>query len=229
MPRSPEYIDREINQAKEFLRMAIIDNGEVSPNGLILRLKDINRVVDSELLQAVSQPITKWLKNILGNINYDKTRLAVVEGSGDYLAAHIGNTMRLKIITFKKGGPSETMFGQIITGQIESPNRIHGPQIISAEAKDLQKNVIIIDDFIRGGRTVNKAAQMVTDAGGRVIAVCAAIARSQARESGILKTCFFLPIIEIDDMIPGTSTEKAKIKFAGETSYRELQRSWGQD
>lgn len=215
----------ELRTAREMLITTIVENGEVSPNGLALRVEPLNRVIEPGLIELVDRSMASWVRTTVNDIDKRTTRVGVVGGSGDALAVRVAVELGLVSVVFTEGR-LDTMFGPVLSRIISSPRR-RKPTTISVETMELRgREIIMVDDFIRGGTTIKTANQMVEEAGGQVVAVCAAVARSSARSLSFLQRCPFLAVVEIEEIIPHRGDEPAQVKFAGMLGYQTLNRRW---
>lgn len=214
------------NNAPEALQNAIINHGEISPDGAILRLKDLNRTVDMELIRLISDQMVSWLRGSLKEIDREKTVVAVVESSGNILAGLVGERLDLPVVIIKKGQP-KTLFGRILSEEIHSFTR-RQPTRISVERKDIkEKKVIIIDDFAATGETLEAVEKMAKGAEARILAICVAISKPGQGSKEVLGKTRSLSIVTIEEMGSARDGSPAMIKFAG-MPPQQLKRHWGE-
>lgn len=214
------------NNAQEALQNAIINHGEISPDGAILRLKDLNRTVDMELIRLISDHMVSWLRGSLKEIDREKTVVAVVESSGNILAGLVGERLNLPVVIIKKGKP-KTLFGRTLSKEIHSFTR-RQPTRISVEKKDIEgKGVIIIDDFAATGETLEAVEEMAKRAHSKILAICVAVSKPGQGSAEILKKIPSLSAVTIEEMEPAKDNLPAMIKFAG-MPFQKLERRWGE-
>jgi len=212
--------------ANKALTTVIIEYGEISPDGAILRLKPLNRTVDTILIDLLGQAMAGWARKTLVDLARDNTMIAVVESSGNMLAYAVGKELSLPVVVIKKGKPA-TMFGEIVSEEIHSFTR-KAPTVISVETKDITgKNLILVDDFAATGETLEAVEKMAQRAGGQIAAIAVAISKPAQGSQEVMGRIPSLSIVTIESMTPASGTEPARIKFAGRPE-QTLVKKWGE-
>ncbi len=215
-----------IPNAHEMLVNTILDQGEISPDGAILRLKPLNRTVDTRLIDTLGQAMAAWVKKTVPDITGDHTKVAVVESSGNMLAYAVGKELFLPVVVIKKGRPI-TMSGDVLSEEIHSFTR-KTPTIISVEERDIAgQRLIVVDDFAATAETIIAAEKMSKKAGGYVQAICVAIAKPNQGSAEILERIPSFPVVTIEEMEPAKDNQPATIQIKG-LPPRPLKRNWGE-
>ncbi len=218
---------KELAAVPQMLRERIIQEGEISPDGAVLRLKPLNRVVDVHLISRMADYMADWVKREVPvlKLEADKARVMVVESSGNMLAGSLGERLALSVVVVKKGRPG-TMFGPVLTEEIHSFTR-QQPTTIAVERRDIAgMNLVGVDDFAASGDTLEAVEKMAKRAGGELIAILVGIAKPSQGSGEIMSRIRSLAVVEIESMRAGTAAEPARIKFR-DLPEQSLVRRWG--
>lgn len=210
------------------LRERIVRTGEVSPDGAILRFKELNRKVDVGLLKETADFMTSWISQQIppSELAPEKTTVVVVESSGNMLAGFVAERLNLPVVIIKKGKPA-TMFGEILGEEIHSFTR-QTPTIISVEERDIaDKKLVVIDDFAATGDTLKAVERMAEQANSEIVAIAVAVSKPDQGSREILNRILSLSVVTIEEMTPATAAEPARIKFVG-MPEQTLVRRWGE-
>lgn len=212
----------------QILRQQIVETGEVSPDGVILRFKALNRRVEMGLVKRVADFMADWIRQRISSEELvpERSIVCVVESSGNMLAGFVGERLNLPVVIFKKG-KSKTMFGEILYEKVHAVTR-QNPTTICVERKDIKgKQVIAIDDFAGSGETLEALEKMAVKAGGKLVAIAVAVSKPSQGSKEIMSKIPSLSVVTIEKMTPATETEPAKIKFVG-IPEQILAKKWGE-
>lgn len=212
-------------ETPEKLKRKIIETGEVSPDGAILRVKALNRNVDMGLIREIADYMVVKIRQSLEIIDSQDTIVCVVESSGNMLAGFVGERLGINVVIIKKGKP-KTVFGKTLTKKIHSFTR-GTPTTICVEEEDIRgKNIILVDDFAATGETLKAVKEMADEAGADISFITVAVSKPRQGSERILKGIPSLSVVTIEEMEPEKNGQLARIKFQGE-NWQELKCRWG--
>ena len=157
----------------EALRKRILEEGENLGRGILKIDSFLNHQVDAELMDAVG-------KEIAGRFSATRpTLILTAEVSGIIPAVMTGKALqnlpvlyarKHKPITMKEpvyvdGAPSHTKGGEVLL--MVSPEFLHA-----------HDRVLIVDDFLATGRTIDALARIVNNAGATLVGIATVVEKS---------------------------------------------------
>ena len=157
----------------EALRKRILEEGENLGRGILKIDSFLNHQVDAELMDAVG-------KEIAGRFSATRpTLILTAEVSGIIPAVMTGKALhnlpvlyarKHKPITMKEpvyvdGAPSHTKGGEVLL--MVSPEFLHA-----------HDRVLIVDDFLATGRTIDALARIVSNAGATLVGIATVVEKS---------------------------------------------------
>jgi len=157
----------------EALRRRILEEGENLGRGILKIDSFLNHQVDAELMDAVG-------KEIAGRFSATRpTLILTAEVSGIIPAVMTGKALqnlpvlyarKHKPITMKEpvyvdGAPSHTKGGEVLL--MVSPEFLHA-----------HDRVLIVDDFLATGRTIDALARIVSNAGATLVGIATVVEKS---------------------------------------------------
>lgn len=157
----------------EALRSRILDEGENLGRGILKIDSFLNHQVDAELMDAVGQEIARRFSPAR------PTLVLTAEVSGIIPAVMTGKALhnlpvlyarKHKPITMKEpvyvdGAPSHTKGGEVLL--MVSPEFLHA-----------HDRVLIVDDFLATGRTIDALARIVNNAGATLVGIATVVEKS---------------------------------------------------
>lgn len=207
------------------LRQRIIETGEISSDGAILRFKEFNRDGLIDLIVKTAEYMADWIRLKFPDINQEDFKVVVVDSSGRDLAAFVAWQLGIARTVIKKDRPT-TMFGDVLEEEIHSFTRKR-PVKLAVEEKDIHgKRLIAVDDFAASGDTLEAVERMAQRATGELAAIVVGISKPGQGSGEIMRRIPSLAVVEIETMTAATATEPAKIRFVGQPE-QVLQRRWG--
>ena len=157
----------------EALRRRILEEGENLGRGILKIDSFLNHQVDAELMDAVG-------KEIAGRFSATRpTLILTAEVSGIIPAVMTGKALhnlpvlyarKHKPITMKEpvyvdGAPSHTKGGEVLL-------------MVSPEFLRAHDRVLIVDDFLATGRTIDALARIVSNAGATLVGIATVVEKS---------------------------------------------------
>ena len=157
----------------EALRRRILEEGENLGRGILKIDSFLNHQVDAELMDAVGQEIA-------GRFSATRpTLILTAEVSGIIPAVMTGKALhnlpvlyarKHKPITMKEpvyvdGAPSHTKGGEVLL-------------MVSPEFLRAHDRVLIVDDFLATGRTIDALARIVSNAGATLVGIATVVEKS---------------------------------------------------
>lgn len=157
----------------EALRKRILEEGENLGRGILKIDSFLNHQVDAELMDAVGQEIA-------GRFSATRpTLILTAEVSGIIPAVMTGKALhnlpvlyarKHKPITMKEpvyvdGAPSHTKGGEVLL-------------MVSPEFLRAHDRVLIVDDFLATGRTIDALARIVSNAGATLVGIATVVEKS---------------------------------------------------
>ena len=157
----------------EALRRRILEEGENLGRGILKIDSFLNHQVDAELMDAVGQEIAGRFSAT------NPTLILTAEVSGIIPAVMTGKALqnlpvlyarKHKPITMKEpvyvdGAPSHTKGGEVLL--MVSPEFLHA-----------HDRVLIVDDFLATGRTIDALARIVNNAGSTLVGIATVVEKS---------------------------------------------------
>ena len=173
----------------EALRRRILEEGENLGRGILKIDSFLNHQVDAELMDAVG-------KEIAGRFSATRpTLILTAEVSGIIPAVMTGKALqnlpvlyarKHKPITMKEpvyvdGAPSHTKGGEVLL--MVSPEFLHA-----------HDRVLIVDDFLATGRTIDALARIVKNAGAELVGIATVVEKSFEGGRELLEKQWDVPV-----------------------------------
>jgi xanthine phosphoribosyltransferase len=170
---SQVFIQQGKEAKMEALRRRILEEGENLGRGILKIDSFLNHQVDAELMDAVGQEIAGRFSAT------SPTLILTAEVSGIIPAVMTGKALqnlpvlyarKHKPITMKEpvyvdGAPSHTKGGEVLL--MVSPEFLHA-----------HDRVLIVDDFLATGRTIDALARIVSNAGATLVGIATVVEKS---------------------------------------------------
>ncbi|MFL7837154.1 MAG: xanthine phosphoribosyltransferase [Candidatus Promineifilaceae bacterium] len=188
----------------EELKKRILDEGQNLGRGILKIDSFLNHQVDANLMAAVGQEIARRFSDV------KPTLILTAEVSGIIPAVMTGQALnnlpvlyarKHKPITMKEpvyidGAPSHTKGGEVLL--MVSPEFLHA-----------HDRVLIVDDFLASGRTIDALARIVQNAGAELVGIATVVEKSFEGGRELLQEQWNVPIESmaiITDMSGGRIT-----------------------
>jgi xanthine phosphoribosyltransferase len=173
----------------EELKKRILDEGQNLGRGILKIDSFLNHQVDADLMAAVGQEIARRFSDV------KPTLILTAEVSGIIPAVMTGQALnnlpvlyarKHKPITMKEpvyidGAPSHTKGGEVLL-------------MVSPEFLDAQDRVLIVDDFLASGRTIDALARIVQNAGADLVGIATVVEKSFEGGRELLQEQWNVPI-----------------------------------
>jgi xanthine phosphoribosyltransferase len=188
----------------EELRKRILNEGQNLGRGILKIDSFLNHQVDPQLMDAVGREIARRFSDV------EPTLILTAEVSGIIPAVMTGKALnnlpvlyarKHKPITMKEpvyidGAPSHTKGGEVLL--MVSPEFLHAGD-----------RVLIVDDFLASGRTIDALARIVQNAGAELVGIATVVEKSFEGGRELLQEQWNVPIEAmalITDMTGGRIT-----------------------
>jgi len=173
----------------EELKKRILDEGQNLGRGILKIDSFLNHQVDADLMAAVGQEIARRFSDV------KPTLILTAEVSGIIPAVMTGQALnnlpvlyarKHKPITMKEpvyidGAPSHTKGGEVLL-------------MVSPEFLDAQDRVLMVDDFLASGRTIDALARIVQNAGADLVGIATVVEKSFEGGRELLQEQWNVPI-----------------------------------
>jgi xanthine phosphoribosyltransferase len=173
----------------EILRRRILEEGQNLGRGILKIDSFLNHQVDAELMDAVGQEIARRFSEAR------PTLILTAEVSGIIPAVMAGKALnnlpvlyarKHKPITMKEpvyidGAPSHTKGGEVLL--MVSPEFLHA-----------QDRVLIVDDFLASGQTIDALARIVQNAGAELVGIATVVEKSFEGGRELLQKQWGVPV-----------------------------------
>ncbi len=196
-----------IDQARRQLRAKIEEEGEVLDEEFLKVDSFLNHKVSPVLMNLIGEALAKFFE--------DKgvTKVVTAEAAGNIIAYTTADKLtsstdrEVEVIYAKKGVPQTMANEEVRT--LQSPTKGNSTNLaISGDFLDPADRILVVDDFLFTGRTVDTISEIIEDLSGEIVGYGFVICKKQAggypRLQSRGKPIFSL--IEIESMDPQTST-----------------------
>jgi xanthine phosphoribosyltransferase len=157
----------------EQLRRRILDEGQNLGRGILKIDSFLNHQVDAELMAAVGREIAGRFAGA------EPTLILTAEVSGIIPAVMTGKALdNLPVLYARKHKPITMMEPVYID---EAPSHTKGGQVhlmVSPEFLHASDRVLIVDDFLASGRTIDALARIVAHAGAALVGIATVVEKS---------------------------------------------------
>lgn len=154
------------------LKERILAEGQNLGNGILKVDAILNHQVDPLLMKAMGEEIAR----LFGDKKID--RILTAEVSGIAPAVMAGMALEVPVVYARKQKPL-TMSGPVYLEV--APSHTKGGEVlllVSSEFLHEGENVLIVDDFLASGKTIEKLIRMVNSAGANLVGICAVIEKT---------------------------------------------------
>ncbi len=156
----------------EELKEKILKEGKNLGNGILKVNTFLNHQIDSHLMVIVGRGIADrfW--------HYHPTKVLTAEISGIAPAVQAGVFLDAPVV-FARRVKSITMPDEVYTRTVPSHTKgITSDLIVAAEMISPQDRILIVDDFLATGKTIEALASIVEEAGAELVGIGAVIEKS---------------------------------------------------
>lgn len=168
----------------------------------------LNHQLDPQLMYEMGVEIGRRFENV----KVDRILTAEISGIAPALMA--GYTLNVPVVYARKIKPI-TMFGPVFLET--APSHTKGAEVnllVSAEFMPPDEDVLIIDDFLASGKTLQALARIVESARSRVSGVAVVVEKTfEGGRQYILEKGYHMPI---ESLVQITGMENGQISFAEE-------------
>jgi len=178
-----------IERCAQLLKKLVEEEGRVLKGGILKVDTFLNHQIDPELMRNVGKAIVEEFGKI------ELTKIITVESSGIAPAMSASLYLGTPLIFIRKKRPI-TMCDYI---KAEAPSHTKGgitELYLSREMLNLEDKVLIVDDFLASGKTIEAVAKMVLDAGAELKGIVGVIEKTF--ENGRKRLSHFnVPVISL--------------------------------
>jgi xanthine phosphoribosyltransferase len=152
------------------LKQRILDEGENLGHGILKIDSFLNHQLDPNLMEAVGEEIARRFADT------HPTRILTAEVSGIIPAVMAGKAMgNLPVVYARKHKPI-TMMEPVYVDS--APSHTKGGEVmlmVSPEFLHAEDRVLIVDDFLASGKTINALCRIVQNAGATLVGIAAVV------------------------------------------------------
>ncbi|NCF65393.1 MAG: xanthine phosphoribosyltransferase [Chloroflexi bacterium] len=157
----------------EVLRERILAEGQNLGRGILKIDSFLNHQVDAELMEAVGEEIAKWFTGS------GATLVLTAEVSGIIPALMTGKAMgNLPVLYARKHKPITMMEPVYVDG---APSHTKGGEVllmVSPEFLHANDRVLIVDDFLASGRTIDALGRIVANSGAALVGIATVVEKT---------------------------------------------------
>ncbi len=154
----------------EKIRRRILDEGQNLGNGILKIDSFLNHQVDAELMAGVGEEIAERF------LETQPTLVLTAEVSGIIPAVMTGKAMgNIPVLYARKHKPITMQEPVYVDG---APSHTKGGEVllmVSPEFLQTHDRVLIVDDFLASGRTIDALARIVSNAGAVLVGIAAVV------------------------------------------------------
>ena len=154
----------------QLLKERILKDGENLGNGILKIDSFLNHQIDAELMEAIGKDIANQFKGL------NPTRILTAEVSGLIPAAMVGKAMgNIPVVYARKKKPI-TMREPVFIETAPSHTKGHEVSLmVSPEFLENNDRILIVDDFLASGRTIDALARIVQNSGATLVGISAVV------------------------------------------------------
>jgi xanthine phosphoribosyltransferase len=164
---------QEKREKMEVLKQRILEEGQNLGRGILKIDSFLNHQVDSELMEQVGDEIAK---RFAGS---GATLILTAEVSGIIPAVMTGKAMgNLPVLYARKHKPITMMEPVYVDG---APSHTKGGEVllmVSPEFLTVDDRVLIVDDFLATGRTIDALGRIVANSGATLVGIATVVEKS---------------------------------------------------
>lgn len=157
----------------EILKQRILKEGENLGRGILKIDSFLNHQIDAELMEAIGREIAAHF------VDARPTRVLTAEVSGLIPAAMVGKALgNIPVVYARKRKPitmREPVFVEF------APSHTKGEEVslmVSPEFLHSADRVLIVDDFLASGRTIDALARIVQSSGAALVGIAAVVEKT---------------------------------------------------
>ena len=173
----------------EELRRRILDEGQNLGRGILKIDSFLNHQVDAELMDAVGREIAARFAAT------QPTLILTAEVSGIIPAVMTGKALNnLPVLYARKHKPITMMEPVYVDG---APSHTKGGEVllmVSPEFLHAGDRVLIVDDFLATGRTIDALARIVKNAGAELVGIATVVEKSFEGGRELLEQQWHVPV-----------------------------------
>ena len=159
--------------AMEVLKARILQEGQNLGRGILKIDSFLNHQLDAELMEAIGNEIARRF------VDHKPTRVVTAEVSGIVPAIMAGKALgNIPVVYARKHKPITMMEPVYIDA---APSHTKGGEVmlmISPEFLHASDRVLIVDDFLASGRTIDALARIVRNSGAELVGIAAVVEKT---------------------------------------------------
>jgi xanthine phosphoribosyltransferase len=163
------------------LRERILTEGQNLGNGILKIDSFLNHQIDANLMEAIGLDIANQYRDA------NPTRILTAEVSGLIPAAMVGKAMgNLPVVYARKKKPVTMMEPVYLE---KAPSHTKGSEVslmVSPEFLQSSDRILIVDDFLASGRTIDALARIVQRSGATLVGISAVVEKIFEGGRGLL-------------------------------------------
>ncbi|WP_053001184.1 xanthine phosphoribosyltransferase [Kosmotoga pacifica] len=178
-----------VERCSQLLRRLIEEEGTVLEGGILKVDSFLNHQINPVLMRSIGEAIGEYFAQV------NLTKIVTVESSG--IAPALATSLQLGVPTVFIRKKRPITMSNYIKG--EAPSHTKGgitELFLSKEMVDSRDRVLIVDDFLASGRTIEAVADMVIKTGAELKGIVGVIEKTFEGGRKLLKT-FDVPIVSL--------------------------------
>jgi len=154
----------------QLLKERILRDGENLGNGILKIDSFLNHQIDAELMEAIGKDIAEQFADT------KPTRILTAEVSGLIPAAMVGKAMGNIPVVYARKKKPVTMREPVYIESAPSHTKGHEVSLmVSPEFLLENDRILIVDDFLASGRTIDALARIVKSSGATLVGISAVV------------------------------------------------------
>lgn len=155
------------------LKERILAEGQNLGNGILKIDSFLNHQIDAALMEGIGEEIAAQFRHT------EPTRILTAEVSGLIPAAMVGKAMgNLPVVYARKKKPITMMEPVYIETAPSHTKGIEVSLMVSPEFLHKSDRVLIVDDFLASGRTIDALARIVQASGAELVGITAVVEKT---------------------------------------------------
>ncbi|MEM7335285.1 MAG: xanthine phosphoribosyltransferase [Chloroflexota bacterium] len=157
----------------QLLKERILTEGQNLGNGILKIDSFLNHQIDAVLMEAVGKDIAEQFAQD------EPTRILTAEVSGLIPAAMVGKAMKNIPVVYARKKKPVTMQEPVFVETAPSHTKGHEVSLmVSPEFLFENDRILIVDDFLASGRTIDALARIVKSSGATLVGIAAVVEKS---------------------------------------------------